>query len=196
MKNIFLDINTFVIDEKVTFFEFSKNSYQVFNDNAEKVAHINQKITVWEQILRVLIDKKRLPFLLEIKDSENTLQAVISRGWTFGMSNIKILDKNNTEMGTIKRKFSLKPTFMISDFQGNAIAQIIGDYYAWDFEIKDLSGKIIGTINKKWTGFAKELFSSADKYIVKIDPNYSDKVGRILILSSAITIDMILKNNK
>lgn len=196
MKNIFLDINTFVIDEKVTFFEFSKNSYQVFNDNAEKVAQINQKITVWEQILRVLIDKKRLPFILEIKDSENDLQAVISRGWTFGMSNIKILNNNNSEIGTIKRKFSLKPTFIISDVSGKAISQITGDYYAWDFEIKDASGRVIGSINKKWTGFAKELFSSADKYIVKIDPDYTDKIGRILILSSAIAIDMILKNNK
>ena len=196
MKNIFLDINTFVIDEKVTFFEFSKNSYQVFDEKAEKIAQINQIITGWEQLLRVFIDKKRLPFLLEIKNFENELQAVISRGWAFGMSNIKISYNNNSEIGFIKRKFSLKPTFIISNASGNAIAQITGDYYAWDFRIEDASGKVIGSINKKWTGFTKELFTSADKYIVNIDPNYNDKAGQVLILSSAIAIDMILKNNK
>jgi uncharacterized protein YxjI len=62
--------------------------------------------------------------------------------------------------------------------------------------IKDPSNAQIGVITKKWAGAAKEIFTNADKYNVSIDPGYSNKTNKIAILSSAITIDMVLKESK
>ena len=42
----------------------------------------------------------------------------------------------------------------------------------------------------------KEIFTSADKYNVHIEPGYSNIEHKIVILSSAITIDMVLKESK
>ena len=42
----------------------------------------------------------------------------------------------------------------------------------------------------------QEIFTSADKYNVTIDPTYSNNANKMAILASAITIDMVLKESK
>ncbi|MEJ0033396.1 MAG: hypothetical protein WDO15_25040 [Bacteroidota bacterium] len=45
-------------------------------------------------------------------------------------------------------------------------------------------------------GAVKEIFTTADKYVVSLDPSYSNMMNKIIVLSSAITIDMVLKESK
>jgi uncharacterized protein YxjI len=54
----------------------------------------------------------------------------------------------------------------------------------------------IGAITTKWAGLAQEMFTTADKYYVSIDPKYATNQYKIAILSSAITIDMVYKSGK
>jgi hypothetical protein len=42
----------------------------------------------------------------------------------------------------------------------------------------------------------QEIFTSADKYNVNIESNYSNMENKIAILSGAITIDMVLRESK
>ena len=138
-----------------------------------------------------------LPFTLEIHDSEGNVLAVISRGWTFFMSKINIHDAQGAHVGSIKQKFAfLKPTFKIFDPSETLLAEITGDWKAWDFKINDSSNNLIGTVNKKWAGVLKEVFTSADKYIVSVNPDLKELGHRMAILSGAITIDMVLKESK
>ncbi len=138
-----------------------------------------------------------LPFLLEIKNTNDEVEASISRGWTFFMSKIILQDGQGNKIGTVQQKFKLfKPTFIILNGADEKIAEITGDWKAWNFTIKDTSDVEIGVISKKWAGAMKEIFTSADKYNVSIDANYSNAENRIAILSSAITIDMVLKETK
>lgn len=192
----FFESNNYFIDEKVNFFQF-ENTYQVFNERAEKIGSINQRLSAGQKALRLLLNKAMLPFRLEIKDTNGALLASISRGWTFFMSKIEIHSGDGKLIGTVQQKFKLfKPTFKIFNYQGVQIAEISGDWKAWNFAIKEPSGSVIGNISKKWAGAMKELFTSADKYIVSIDPGYSNMMNKITILSAAITIDMVLKESK
>jgi uncharacterized protein YxjI len=79
------------------------------------------------------------------------------------------------------------------DNEGREIATIKGDWAAWNFEITDTAGQRIGRVDKKWDGLAKELFTTADKYVVNIEPSVTDENQRIAIASVAAAIDMILK---
>lgn len=76
------------------------------------------------------------------------------------------------------------------------IAEITGDWKAWNFKITDASNNQIGTISKKWAGAMQEIFTTADKYNVNINADYSNLENKIVILSGAITIDMVLKESK
>jgi len=196
MTSNFFDLNNYFVDEKVNFFKF-ENCYQIYNDKGENIGAIKQKLTSGQKILRLLLNKSMLPFLLEIKNTNDQLEASISRGWTFFMSKIIIKDAYGNSIGTIQQKFKLiKPSFKIFNNSGMIIAEISGDWKAWNFAIKDPSNVQIGSISKKWAGAMKEIFTSADKYNVSIDPNYSNRENKIAILSGAITIDMVLKESK
>jgi uncharacterized protein YxjI len=192
----FFESDDYFIDEKVNYFKFG-NTYNIFNKEGEQVGVINQKITSWHKVLRLFLNKAMFPFLLEVHNIDNDLQVVIKRGWTFWMSKIEIIDANDNLIGIIKQKFKLfKPTFIIENASGNIIAKITGDWKAWDFKINDANENSIGTINKKWAGVMKEVFTRADKYYVAINPDFAEDTNKIAIVSCAITIDMVLKNNK
>lgn len=196
MAFTFFDSNSYFIDEKVNFFKF-ENSYNIYDDTGAHVGAVKQKLTTGQKMLRLLLKKPMLPFLLEIKNREDMVEASISRGWTFWMSKITIKDPQDNVIGTIKQKFKFfKPTFKIFDTNEIQIAEITGDWKAWNFTIKDEKGAQIGAISKKWAGAVQEIFTSADKYNVHINPDYANKKNKIAILAGAITIDMVLKESK
>ncbi|MDX6746334.1 phospholipid scramblase-related protein [Polaribacter sp. PL03] len=196
MSSIFFNLNTYFIDEKVNSFKF-ENCYKVFNDKGNEVGSVNQKLSSGEKAIRLLLNKTMLPFQLEIKDASGNLQAYISRGWTFFMSTILIDDAKGNTIGTIKQKFKLlKPTFKIYNKSEELVAVITGDMKAWNFQINNATDKQIGTITKKWNGALKEIFTTADKYKVDLNEDYTDESNRIVILSSAITIDMVWKQSR
>lgn len=196
MTTNFFESNSYFIDEKVNFFKF-ENCYQIYNEKGQNIGVIKQKLTTGQKILRLFLGKPMLPFLLEIKNSENKLQASVSRGWTFFMSKITIKNANDQVIGIIKQKFQLlKPKFVIYDAIENQIAEISGDWKAWNFRINDAHSNQIGTISKKWNGAVKEIFTSADKYHVNIESEFSNKDNKIAIIAGAITIDMVLKESK
>jgi len=196
MRTNFFDSNSYFIDEKVNFLKF-ENSYQVYNNKGDKIGAVRQKLTFKQKMLRLLFKKQMSPFLLDIVNINNELVASVSRGWTFFMSRITIQDAHGSKIGTIQQKFKVfKPTFKIFNSSEILIAEINGDWKAWNFIITDASNVQIGTISKKWAGAMQEIFTSADKYNVTFDSNYSNKENKVVILAGAITIDMVLKEFK
>ncbi|MGJ8760574.1 MAG: phospholipid scramblase-related protein [Polaribacter sp.] len=196
MNSNFFDLKTYFIDEKVNIFKF-KNCYKVFNDKGNEVGSVNQTLTSGEKAIRFILNKTMLPFQLEVKDASGNLQASISRGWTFFMSTIRIDDAKGNTIGTIKQKFKLlKPTFKIYNKSEELVAVITGDMKAWNFQVNDASDKEIGTITKKWNGALKEVFTTADKYKVDLNAGFTDEANKIVILSSAITIDIVWRESR
>ena len=100
-------------------------------------------------------------------------------------------------VGIVRQKFKLfKPTFKIYNTSEELIAEISGDWKAWNFKIQDASNNQIGTINKKWAGAMQEIFTSADKYNVNMNTDFASMENKVAILAGAITIDMVLKESK
>lgn len=192
----FFDTTSYFIDEKVNFLKF-ENEYKVYNDKGKNIGSVVQELSIGQKALQVLINKKMLPFRLNIKDTDGQLLASVSRGWTFWMSAIQIEDATGEVIGSIRQKFAFfKPQFEIYNSSEILIAKISGDWKAWNFTITDTNQSPIGTISKKWAGAVKELFTSADKYNISIEPAVTLRETKIAVFSSAIAIDMILKEKK
>lgn len=188
--------NEYFIDEKIGFLKFS-NAYKVYDEKGQQIGNIQQSVPGWHKLLRLFLSKAIFPFTLHVKEMDGTVVATIQRGWTFWMSKIVILDGQGNQIGGIKHKFKLfKPLFHIVDTQQNVLAEIKGDWKAWEFKIVDSSDNSIGHISKKWAGVLKEVFTTADKYRVTVDNNCPPGLAKIAIVAGAITIDMILKESK
>jgi uncharacterized protein YxjI len=191
----FFDHNVFLIDEKVAFLKFA-NSYKVFDEEGNQIGNVQQKVPGWHKFLRLLINKSILPMHLEISDMSGKTLVSLQRGWCFFMSKISLLDENNKQIAKIKQKFKLlKAEFNILGVSDAEIGKILGDWKAWNFTITDNRGTEMGVITKKWAGVAKELFTSADKYVVSVKPELTDVIKRKAVIASAIVVDMILNES-
>jgi uncharacterized protein YxjI len=196
MHTDFFSSNNYFIDEKINFLKF-ENEYKIFNEQGIQIGAVKQKLTGSQKTARLFMNKAMLPFRLDIENLQGGIEATVKRGWTFFMSKVLILDPNGSPIATIQQKFRmLKPRFVISDMENRQIGEIQGDWKAWNFSIKDNQGSEIGRITKKWAGAAREIFTSADKYNVSIDPAYSNAGSKKALLACAITIDMVLKESK
>jgi uncharacterized protein YxjI len=178
-------------------FKFA-NAYNVYNENGETVGKIEQKLSFGAKMLRLLLNPAMLPFHLDIVNTDGDVEASLQRGWTFWMSKVAIIDPSQQTIAIIRKKFTfLKPSFVIETTTGDVIAKITGNFTAWNFSITDATDAEIGTISKKWNGITKELFTTADKYIVDIVPTYTNNdANKLAIVATAITVDMVMKEKK
>lgn len=193
MDKFFLN-NTYVIDEKVQVLTFS-NGYKVYDESGKEIGYIKENMPASRVILSLFLSKQMLPFTLEVYNNDGKIIASLTRGFTFFMSKMKVLDENGSQIATIKQKFGLKPKFELLDMNENKIAHIQGNWTAWEFNITDGGSTQLGSISKKFAGFAREFFTDADKYIVNIEPSVTNEAQRIAIASTAAAIDMIMKEN-
>lgn len=192
----FFGNDDYFIDEKVAFLKFT-NTYKVYKSNGEQIGAVKEKMPAGLKILSLFLNKAFFPFKLNIVNTEDEILATIKRGWTFVISKIEILDSDGNTIAHIRQKFKvLKPTFNILDAQQNLIAEIKGDWKAWNFSITDEKENQLGTITKKWAGILKEVFTTADKYIVSVKPGLAIDARKISIVAMAIAIDMVLKESK
>ena len=54
--------------------------------------------------------------------------------------------------------------------------------------------KELANVSKKWSGLGKELITSADNYMLKIDASVAaNDTSRIMIMAAVLCIDMVLK---
>jgi uncharacterized protein YxjI len=192
----FFENNDYFIDEKVNLLKFS-NAYKVYDSDGNQIGNIQQVMPAGLKILSLFLNKSMFPFKLHIQDMEGKILTTIKRGWTFFMSKITVLDAQGTPIAHINQKFKFfKPTFTILDTAGAQIAVISGDWKAWNFTITDNHNATIGTVSKKWNGVFKEAFTTADKYVVSVQPEVEEDVKKIAIVATAVTIDMVLKESK
>ena len=105
-----------------------------------------------------------------------------------------MFDEHDQLLGTFKQRIlSVGGAFEVLDENGKALCQLIGKWTGWDFRF--VAGeRELARVTKKWAGVGKELFTSADNYILEIaDVVPANSPLRQLILSAVLCIDMVLK---
>lgn len=134
------------------------------------------------------------PFHIEIKTATGEPVLSIKRGTTFFMSKVEVFDESDQLVGRFKQKFfSIGGKFHVYDAQDNFLCMLKGKWTSWSFKfIKDKTE--FAHVSKKWAGIGKELFTSADNYILEINKEVPENNPmRVLILAAVMCIDMVIK---
>ena len=195
LMDSFFSNNTLVIDEKIAAFKLS-NAYRVYDGTGQEIGAIQEHKSFLHILLGMFLSEGMLPFELNILNADGKRIAQLRRGLTLFMSSVHIYNENGQSIGSFKQKFTLmKPKFTLVNNLGKVMATIKGDWKAWNFTILDANDQPIGTVDKKWNGLGKELFTTADKYVVNISPSVTDEHQRIAIASVAAALDMVLKES-
>jgi len=194
-----LNRKTYFIKEHVGMLKLS-NTYDILDPETKAQLGVAQeKPGVAIHLLRLLVNKLLLPtkvFVYEGNNPEDAsqLRFSIHKGFAFFRPRVEIQDPQGTVVGWFQRKklFSFSGYFNVFDANGTEVAAVKGDWKGWNFKFLDASGNEMGSISKKWAGLGKELFTSADQYV--IDLNEEPAAGKaILLLAAGLAVDTIYK---
>ena len=192
-----LEKNLFLFKEQVGLFK-AHNNYDIYDPKSkEMILHCREKnLNFFYKIIRIFLsDYKRMtPFEIEIKGLSDKKILKVKKGFSFFLSKIQVFDENDNVVGIFKQRlFPIGNNFDMFDESENLVCKLKGNFIGWNFKfLKD--DNEVGLVTKKWAGIGKEMFTSADNYILDIkDKVKKDSPLRLLILAAVICIDMVIK---
>ncbi len=196
-----LDRKAYFIRERVGFLKLV-DTYDILDPQTQSQLGIAKEKPGWFfQILRLLVNKQLLPTTVFVyqgdnPDNESNLLFSIRRGFTLFRSKVNILGKDGTVIGFLQSKvFTIGGAFRVFDATGNEVALVKGDWKGWNFRFLDKAENEIGTITKKWAGIGKELFTSADNYMIALNDEPAPAKA-MLLLAAGLAVDTVFKERK
>jgi uncharacterized protein YxjI len=172
------------------------NNYDVYDpDNGNIVMECREdKLGIFTKILRFSDYKRMTPFDVRITDAKGNQVVRVTRGISIFLSKVKVLDANDHVIGGFNQKlFSIGGAFTVMDAKEQPVCELKGKWTGWDFRFMD-GDRELAHVTKKWNGIGKELFTSADNYVLEIANDIpADDTARQLILAAVMCIDMVLK---
>ncbi|MFT5298452.1 MAG: hypothetical protein ACI9YH_004500 [Colwellia sp.] len=190
-----LNKNLFLIKEHVGIFK-AANNYDVYDPETGNIIMECREpnLGFFTKILRFSDYKTMTPFDVQIRTPDEQRIVRIQRGISLLVSKVTISDSDGNTVGYFQQKlFSIGGKFDIYDNQERVVCQLKGNWVGWDFRFMDGNDEL-AHISKEWGGIGKELFSSADNYVLQISDDVPENHPiRKLILAAVMCIDMVLK---
>lgn len=196
--NSLLNNNLFLIKEHIGLFK-AANNFDIYNPETSDVIMNcrEEKLGFFTKLFRFTKYKMMTPFHVEITSDKGEPILSIKRSSSFfGFAPVTVYDEKDMPIGKLVRKFRLGGAKIeITDSMNNNLCTLKGNFIGWDFKISKDEIEM-ASISKKWAGIGKELFTSADNYILVINDNIEKNSSvRPLILSAVLCIDFLLKEN-
>jgi uncharacterized protein YxjI len=175
------------------------DTYDILDpETKDQIGIAKEKPGTFKKLLRLLVNKRLLStkiFIYEGSDpnDESKMLFSIQRGFTLFRSKVDVFDGGGNLIGWFKSKaFSIGGAFRVFEASGQEVAFVKGDWKGWNFRFLDTEQNEIGTVTKKWAGIGKEMFTSADNYMIALNGEPS-QVLATLLLAAGLAIDMVYK---
>jgi len=189
-----LNRNAYFVKEHVGIFK-AANEYDVLDPTTrEKLLECREPgLGAFTKIFRFTDYKRATPFHIVVTSNGRTVLEV-KRGVSIFLSKVDIFDGAGKRLGGFQQKFfSIGGKFEVFDADNRPVCTLQGKWTSWEFSFK-AGERELARVTKKWGGMGKELFTSADDYVLEIRPDVpQDHPARPLILASVLVIDMVLK---
>ena len=187
--------NLFLVKEHVGMFK-AANNFDIHDPETGNIIMECREdhLGAITKLLRFTDYKRMTPFDIQVRTPDGSQIVRITRGISVFLSKVSVFDGNDQLIGGFQQKFfSVGGAFSVLDTQDNPICQLKGKWTGWDFRF--MAGETqLAHVSKKWAGLGKEMFTSADNYILEISEDLpADSAARLLILAAVMCIDMVLK---
>ena len=190
-----LNKNLYLIKEHFGLLK-AANSYDVYDpESGEVLMECREPNLFWlTKLLRFTDFKRMTPFDVQVKTADEQRVVRIMRGISLLVSKVEVRDGNNELVGYFSQKlFSIGGRFDVFDKHDQLVCSLEGTWMAWDFYFKQ-GETTLAHVTKKWQGLGAELFTSADNYVLDVNPEVPENSDiRLLIFAAVMCIDMVLK---
>lgn len=190
-----LNRNLFFVKEHAGFFK-AANNYDILDPNTNEVLMNcrEERLGIFTKMLRFSDYKRNTPFEVIIRTPDGQPVLSVKRGISLFLSKVAVIDENGQRIGGFQQKFfSIGGAFSVLGANDQPLCQLQGKWTSWDFTFKQ-GNEEYAKVSKKWAGLGKELFTSADNYMLQINPTVPENHPlRQLILGAVMCIDLVLK---
>ena len=191
-----LSRSTFFIREHVAFMKLT-DAYDILDPvtGAQLGLAKEEPKAAW---VRLLINKALLPTTVVVYEADGKTVALrIEKPFTFWRTRLSVYDGQGRFLGLLRTKmFSFKRELIAEDANERQVGSFSGKWMSWTRELVDGSGQVIGTMDKKWAGLAKEFFTSADNYQLTLAPSSASQPAQVaLLLAACLGYDLIFTEN-
>jgi uncharacterized protein YxjI len=192
-----LQRTTFFVKEHVAILKLT-DTYDILDPaSGQNIGVAKEEPPAWAKWLRLVVKKHLMPTAVNIYEAEGQPPVLsIHRGFTFLRSKVTVTSGGRA-LGYFKSKLiSIGGGFLVFDHTDQQVAEVKGNWKGWDFRFLNKNGREIGTVTKKWAGLGKELFTSADNYIISVTDTSAGPDAAALLLAAGLAIDVVYKENK
>jgi uncharacterized protein YxjI len=183
-----------VVNQKAKLIELN-NEYAIFDQNGRQIGAVRQVgQSMAKKALRLMTKMDALmTHTLQVVDTYGNVQLVLTKPRALLKSKVIVQDATGNELGQVAVQLRLGKARFNLESGGRQWGTIMSDdWKGWNYSIQDHTGAEIARVTKKWEGFAKFAFTTADNYIVQMHRPLEEPL-RSLTIASSLTIDLILK---
>ena len=191
-----LGMNRLFVNQKAKLIELT-NEYKIRDDQGNEVGVIRQEgQTALKKAARLVSSLDQfMTHTLAVYDTTGTKVLELTRPRKFVKSKLNVTDGSGRPVGQIAQQNAIGKIRFGLEGNGTQYGEIRAENWrAWNFAIVDHTGQERARITKKWEGIAKTLFTTADDYLVEIDPSITGDF-RLLVLAAAAGVDTALKQD-
>jgi hypothetical protein len=189
-------LSTYLIREHVGIMKMT-GTYDILDEHGAQIAIAEEKKGFLNILGGFLINKRSLPTRIDVHEGSDVSGPIafsLTRGFSFIRPTVKILAGDGSLIGTLKtRLLTIGGKFAVYDAADNEVAAVKGNWMSWDFRFIAQNGAELGMVSRQWSGMAKELFTSADNYVVNL--NHADPAATILLLAAGLAVDTVYKED-
>ncbi|MBG8554598.1 oxidoreductase [Hymenobacter sp. BT594] len=194
-----LNRHAYFIREHVGFLKL-KDSFDILDaESQEHLGYATEENPAWINWTRLLLQKHRMPTTVVVRRlSDNAVVLRLKRGWRFLRSRIDVLGSENELLGYFESKIlTLGGGFHVYNAHDVRVADIKGNWIGWDFRFLDAAGQELGLVTKKWAGVGRELFTTADNYLISLSTRgTAQPATAALLLAAGLAIDTLYKETR
>lgn len=192
----FFNRPAYFIREHLGFLKLT-DSFDILDaETQEHLGYATEENPAWLNWTRLLLQKHRLPTTVVVRRLADHVPVLrLERGWRWLRSTIRVYDGQRVLLGYFESKvLTLGGGFHVYNAQGARVADLKGNWIGWDFRLLDASGRALGLVTKKWAGIGRELFTTADNYLISLtDRGTAPPATAALLLAAGLAIDALYK---
>jgi uncharacterized protein YxjI len=189
-----LELQNYLVKEQVTLLK-TTDTYDIFDpESGEQVGVAKENPGALISTLRWFVSKKLMPTKVEVREHpEGSLVFTIRKPVALFRQTVEVYDAEDRKVGYFKSKlFAIGGGFYVYDKNDKQFAEVKGKWTGWEFTFLTPDGVEMGRVTKKWAGALRELFTSADNYVVTISNDLAEQpIAKMLLLAATLAIDIV-----
>jgi uncharacterized protein YxjI len=189
-----LELQHYLVKEQVAFMK-TTDTYDIFDpDTGKQVGVAKERVPTWTSVMRLLLSKKLMPTRVDVLEYPDlALVFTLKKPVSFFRETVEVFDAQGERVGYFQIKlFAIGGGFCVYDRDGKQFAEVKGKWTGLDFQFLTPEGVELGQVTKKWGGVLRELFTSADNYVVSVSEHLAEQpIAKMLLLAAALAIDIV-----